>query len=358
MELLPKTVCGSVDKIISAVIRCLHREKKRFHTMTILLTREDRSRNTIAKWTHGTAVDVSDTDDTNEMLQRAGLNWWLTSSLTFYGRDKQVQSPHHTVYREDTGEFFYHAKERTFFQNEEVVESFKNFAWNAGLKKLNALGYLPTKKVLFAAAKIPFDMAPAVDPRDRSDCYLLMTEGHEVGRALRVGVYLVRLVCTNGQMVTLPVRQKKVVHRVAEFPKDLVEKYVQASMLALTEQKEKVDLLAKTKVSVRQAQNGLISYFQGEKARYEKKVVDETDFEVQACLRLFQGEAMGAHYESVKGTAYGLYHAVSEWENHHAREANGRKASSDVAHMHSLLADSKARKLAKLQNQLVQCVSL
>jgi hypothetical protein len=148
-------------------------------------------------WHRGTAIVIQPGMTVEDQLKAAHLDWDVKLSSVFYGPEKEHEAPVFAAYRSDNNAFFDIYTKRKPWQNAEIVETFNRFCDGANLP-MTHVGSLDEGKVIYAAARLPQEIAPAQSTNDLTEAYLMLEDSHANGHGLQVWLYLNRLVCTNG----------------------------------------------------------------------------------------------------------------------------------------------------------------
>ena len=318
-------------------------------------------------WHRGTAIVIQPGMTVEDQLKAAHLDWDVKLSSVFYGPEKEHEAPVFAAYRSDNNAFFDIYTKRKPWQNAEIVETFNRFCDGANLP-MTHVGSLDEGKVIYAAARLPQEIAPAQSTNDLTEAYLMLEDSHANGHGLQVWLYLNRLVCTNG--MRRPVRNAqdvadliegraktrdrygksvkdrlKVIAHVGEFNSERIETILQSAIATVELEQKTTTQLAAVGLDKAEATMQLIATF-GEPG----KPVEEQPRIVQTCLKLFNGLGKGSSELSAYNTAYGLLHSVTEYYNHHAV-----KRGTMAQQFQSILSGNRAKQMQKFERQMVSC---
>jgi hypothetical protein len=297
-------------------------------------------------WHHGALTNVAGLSF-DEQIQRAGLNWEVLLSPFKYGSDYQYVSGDGTdrkpnskaviAYRSDTGEYIDTYRDRTPWQNREILGKFHQFCNEAGLS-IDHLGYVGGNVV--GSAQLSYEP----DVRKVGDTiryYLLLTDSHKTGRGLNVKLFEHRLVCTNGMTEKIRVANKTISH-VGAFDEYRIHQLLDSAMSNTKERHERSEALAGETLSDAEAMIHLIKAFgkPGESIQDQPK-------EVQAIMNLYKGKGRGSELGSCFNTAYGLLQSVTEYYNWGQKGSYGQKAFASV------LDGARGYQMAKFEQQIV-----
>jgi hypothetical protein len=317
----------------------------------------------MTNWHRGTATLIQAGMTVEDQLRAASLNWDVKLSSVFYGSEKEHKAPVFAAYRSDNNAFFDIYTRRKPWQNGEIVETFNRFCDGANLP-ITHLGSLEGGKTIYAAARLPQEIAPTQSRGDLTEAYLMLEESHANGHGLQVWLYFNRLICTNG--MRRPVRNAqdvtdliegralnrrsikdrlKVIAHVGAFDSSRIENILQAAITTVELEQELTTKLAAVSIDKAEATLQLIAAF-GEPGR----PVDEQPQIVQTCLKLFNGQGKGSNELSAYNTAYGLLHSVTEYYNHHAV-----KRGTASQQFQSILSGNRGKQMQRFERQVVSC---
>lgn len=280
--------------------------------------------------------------DINEILSEAKLDWEIKTSPFRYGENYQhLEFNNQIAYRSDTGAFMSVYKNREPWQNRDILENFFNFAKEGGLE----VGYVGSlgqdQAEVFAAVELEGYTIKG-DSEEQHQTWMLLRDGHRNGTGLKVGLFEVRMICTNGMHRTLR-HSQKIVNHVGEFKAETVKTMVGEALSFAKKDKEIHEALAETPMTPEEATLQLIQAFgmPGEKVEDQPKLV-------KTCLDLFMGQAQGGHTMAAYRTAYGLLQSVTEYFNWHVTTRNPANS------LNKLLNQSNTKMLG-FEKQLVSC---
>lgn len=297
-------------------------------------------------WHRNTAVPVNSSMTIDQQLDAAGLNWEVVLGEALYRVGDQVKIIPGRVaaYRSDTGAFIDIYQHRQAWQNREVVTAFNEFLDAAGMN-IEYLGSLDKGTRLYAATTIK-KFAMAKDVGDVTSVKLVLEDGHKRGKGLTISTLENRLVCTNGMVQTVKVRNSVISHRGA-FKRDLVQEAVQQALDEVNNRETMLNELSGKSMDVMDAQIRLIKEF-----GIPGVAMDDQPRAVQKILALFQGGGLGSEMLTAYNTAYGLLQSVTEYYNW------GAYKTAPGAVMGSILGGPRANTMAKFERSLCQSVGV
>jgi phage/plasmid-like protein (TIGR03299 family) len=269
---------------------------------------------------HGLGQELTADADMQTWRKQAGLDWEIKRAPVQYQNGiVHTFDGQEVLYRSDTGDALSIVSNKyKEVQPEQVMEFFRDLVESQGFK-LHTAGSLKGGKRIWALAETG-KIADIVSD-DPVGGYLLLATSCDKGMATQARFTSVRVVCANTLAMAerggsniisvphsttfVPESVKRQLGLAAEQFDSFVEMGKQLSRIQLNTQKAQ-DILAKVITPISPAaQKGEV--FQIEKVRSFKKIME-----------LFEGEGMGASLPGVKGTAWGLVNAVTEYVDHHS----------------------------------------
>lgn len=254
----------------------------------------------------------------------AGMDWKVQRSKVRYAIDAsgtlKTDDENHVLFRSDT-----HARlglvsaKYKIVQPAQVLEFFRDIVRAGGLE-LSAAGTIFGGQRFWATAKIG-EAAP-VSVRDKIGGYLLLTSSADGSVATEARRTTVRAVCRNTIAMAFAdaAASVRVTHRSRFDPAD-VREFMGLNNAAWDAFKHQIVRLANVSIPVDIAPE-LVTDIVDPKAR--KAGTDAIDKVRESAaygkiLALFNGDAIGSSLDGVRGTAWGLLNAVTEYADHHAR---------------------------------------
>ena len=283
----------------------------------------------------GTQLDSLAT--ATDMITAAGLGWTTSTDACFERHGNPIDGYAYVasdefvfIKRDDTGKVLGTAtKGYVPFNNADAFKLLDEFTLDPGGPKYVTSGSLSGGKRTWALAKMPesFDVLPG----DTISTYMLASTGHDGKTALRVLGTNIRVVCANTERMALANDrgfrwlhngQKPSGHDV-RMALGYFDKFAQES-------KELFQHLARTQVTDAQVEITLRALF-GEASVDAKR--DRSGAKVAKVKELME-VGRGTDIPGVRGTAWGLFNAVTEFNDHYhgatskSPTANDRRVES------------------------------
>lgn len=280
--------------------------------------------NRSAIW-HGLGQQVEEDASIEEWRAAAGMQFKVARSRVRFGEGPQqkVWDDQHVLFRSDTKEpIAVVSSQYKIVQPADAFDFFVAAARDVGLK-LSTAGTLKGGRKYFANAQFDTDTVVA---GDRIDGYLLFATSCDGSMNTVVQNVATRVVCQNTLSVALGEKSKRVVkvsHRsVFDHEKVLVKMQLAQDGFAkfIRDAKE----LSRYTMSPSAAHDtiaellGAPTEVNSQKDRdAAEKVLKSAGF--QKVLRLFAGEGRGATLPGVRGTAWGVLNAFTQYFDHEVR---------------------------------------
>lgn len=309
----------------------------------------------------GQAIGEQDVDNLHVWTKQAGMDWTADpSAMTYYDPTGNLRTvpDKFILMRSDTGDYLGDVSDRYHVvQPSECLEFFRDFVGVGGMK-LSAAGTLDGGRRFWATAKIT-DIAP-VSMADRIGMFVLMHTSCDGSKATEIVVSSVRAVCQN----TIAAAQRKARQTARFSHKRRFDAEQAKSMMGLLEIDQTIAdfeanmiQLANTPISVDKSDDFLVKLLQG--SMVQMKSDDDDKVRASAAYRnimnLFKdGAARGSDMEGVRGTAYGMLNAVTEYSDHYtrARSAEARFANAQWGQT-ALLKDNALDMLLTMPSRTV-----
>ncbi len=303
---------------------------------------------------HGLGEQITGATTTQQMLEVAGLDWAVSTAPVKFrvqrdGKNRQGTSQRHKVLiREDTLDVLDVVGPRYVpFQNAEVLEFFHEYV-SAGEMKLETAGSLQGGRVIWGLAKMD-EAFEVLVPEDRVEGHVLLMNPHQYGRSAVAMFTGIRVVCANTLTAALHGNggkgQLKLWH-TKEFNADMREEAKRRLGIAreqLEAYKADAELLASIQVSDTVAMREIARVMWGDPQQPEPEFQNRRTNRV---FDLYKVNGQGSQLESARGTAWGVFNAVTEYMDHHY----GR--TTDNRLMHSWLGGGAKVKSTVTKNLL------
>ena len=291
---------------------------------------------------HGLGQALPQGQTIDQWQSAAGMDWRIQRSQVRYAtsRDDATAPPvfpdQHVLLRSDTKQplGIVSARYKTV-QPIEALTFFEDLCARNGFH-LSTAGTLFGGRRFWALAHIG-EQAQIV-PNDAIGGYLLFVTSADGSLATTAKFTAVRAVCNNTVSLALAQgaqsgRAVKVSHR-SQFNPDDVKRQLGLAHEQFPQFAQSLSRLADKNVSQARAERILFdllapaSVAQAPNLTDIQKVTDSSAF--KRILALFNGQGMGATLDGVKGTAWGLFNATTEYVDHHVRatSADNRLSSA------------------------------
>lgn len=287
---------------------------------------------------HQLGQPMPDNAPLDQWVKYAGMDWRIQRGKVRFAVDAagtlQEMPEQHVLFRSDTKMPLGIVSDKyKAVQPAQVLAFFKGVAELEGID-LTAAGTLFDGRRFWAVAKVG-ESSP-VSSRDKIGGYLLLSTSADGSLATEARFTTVRVVCNNTlQMARSEGKaQVRLTHRSVFKPEEI---HRQLGTLKVKETfaqfQDAMVTLAEHKMSYSDADNFVLKLLAGgaqqivEAAQCDE-VRDTAGY--RKIMALFQGEQRGFSLPGVKGTAYGMLQATTEYADHHirTRSADNRFASA------------------------------
>jgi phage/plasmid-like protein (TIGR03299 family) len=296
---------------------------------------------------HGLGVKVSPDLTPDEMLEAAGLDWTV-SLQNLYINGGSPEAPYTDIgsnFRaliRDTDKKVLSIVGPDYIpvQNHEALGFFCRFV-EAGQMRMDTAGSLKGGRHIWALANL--NKGFTLLDGDEVQGYLLLSQPHQLGKAMQALFTPIRVVCNNTITLALRYGSSRNSFRmphIKEFTGDVAEQAAKAlgiSTVLLDRFKDQATLLAKTKAKPAQVDEFLFRIFEPKKAQARAAANDDSaaaiDLDDARRKAREIKEAIetqpGANLKSSKGTWWGVVNAVTFVTDHqwgHDRDASMHSA--------------------------------
>lgn len=289
---------------------------------------------------HGHGQAVKDDASIEEWQREAGMDWKVQRSKIRYatapGADFLEYPDQHVLFRSDTkAALSVVSNKYNILQPKQNLEFFRDLVGVGGFK-LSAAGTIFGGKRFWATAKIG-EAAP-VSVKDKIGCYLLVSTSVDGSRRTDVLVTTIRAVCKNTVEAALGGAEDRISisHRSVFDPKAIkIRMGLQDQLWAKF--RNNMTRLANVALTDDDAKDIVASMFMNPAVEEASKAIAKAKGEEKKdpagytkIMELFRGGAKGSDLDGVRGTAYGLLQATTEYADHHVRasSADNRFASA------------------------------
>lgn len=267
---------------------------------------------------HGLGQLLMPNSTIEEWRTAAGLDWTIERSpVKFMNGTLHDWNDHQVLYRSDTNAPLSIVSNRYHVvQPAEVLEFFRDLVATAGFN-IETAGTLKGGKRIWALARTGLDAD--IVHGDNVKAYLLLVTSCDGGLATTAMFTSIRVVCNNTLQLSLGARhsasQVKVRHNT-RFDPELVK-----DSLGLNARDEfntfmtRMKALSNASLTDSMASDIVESIF----ATTVKVGAVRESRGYKTVMQLFGGAGKGANIEGVRGTAWGLVNAFTEYADHHSR---------------------------------------
>lgn len=296
---------------------------------------------------HGLGVQVDNDLSAEEMQIAAGLDWSvLRQALLTQGANGLQTVPNKYALVRDSDHAVLSVVSDRYIpvQNTQIFQFFKEYVEQAEAT-METAGSLFDGRDIWALAHFGENFALRGD--DVVKPYLLLTESHAPGKALRVMFTTVRVVCNNTLNWAL-----------AQDGADDVRWYHRSEFTEAKQQDVKTQLgIARDQLAafrnvaeeLQRIQLGVAKVEEITKAVFGnvKEDMQSQPRAVNKVINLFDGAGMGSDLSSAKGTAWGLLNAATEYVDHH-------KGRTPDTRMNSAWFGQGAREKRNMLDQVIK----
>jgi phage/plasmid-like protein (TIGR03299 family) len=269
-----------------------------------------------AAW-HKLGRVIEEAPTVEEGIRLAGLDWKVNMEKLFLA-DGRATTQRAVVRETDKSILGYGGENWTPLQNVAAFGFFNDFL-KTGEVQLETAGSLRQGQRIWVLAKIKSAKGEAVkgDPIQR---YFMLSNAHTRGIAVSVGFTDVRIVCKNTLAIAEGSTSSKLLRvthsaNVAENL-DEVKRIINFSTKGFQADLQKMERLAKTRINKKDIQNFVEVIFFDPRTLDTKRTQNKLSFITDKINQLIE-EGLGADIKGVKGTAYGLYQATTEYLTHY-----------------------------------------
>lgn len=278
---------------------------------------------------HGLGQQIVGLATIDEWKAAAGLNWTIEGSPVYYiprGPDHPIPADvtRQVLFRSDTkAPLSVVGDDYRTVQPGEILEFFRSLTESAGFQ-METAGSLYGGRKIWGLARIGPDAAVA--KKDKVGGFLLLTTSCDGTMATTAKFTTVRVVCRNTLHVALPGAEDSVrVPHSTNFNHDKVKAELGVGVGAFESFMQKARSLAKVKLDDVKAMHvlreGMADAIDAEYAEMDSEKFGKLPT-VQRIMKLYSGEQIGFDIGTVKGTAWGLVNACTEFYDHHVRAAS------------------------------------
>ena len=269
---------------------------------------------------HGLGVRVEEALDSQEALEKSGLNWMVEQRPMYIpdgnGGFTKVDNALANV-RSDTNKVLGTVKSRY-----SIVQNQPAFEWTDKLigddVRYETAGSLHSGKKVFLLARLPDCYVVG----DKTEIYLVFTNSHDGSSAVRTAITPVRVVCQNTLNLALGSAKRQWSARHTgnmDNKMDEARRAMEMTEIYMQNFNKTAEALAMQKVSINQFQTLVCELFPMPEQKVENgKVVNEKQIENAVSNRqeLSYRYLAAPDLANFQGTAWGIVNAVSDFATH------------------------------------------
>jgi phage/plasmid-like protein (TIGR03299 family) len=292
---------------------------------------------------YGTRVEPNLTGD--EMVAAAGLDWTVEKTALYTGPDNSLIVPSHYALTRNRGGvkdvLGIAGSDYKVSQNIDVVKFADKFV-KAGSMALHTAGALDDGRRVWFLAELKKGFT--LPGGDEVEGFLLISHPHIWGEAMRIMFTTVRVVCQNTLRMALGQAGGFRMTHSYEFDEtmmDLAEETLGLAASRFETFKEKAELLAKTHITERQAQEFVIQLLTPNvalPANDDEAIVDLINRTGSKILTAYQ-TSPGHDMTSANDTLWGLVNGVTYFVDHQAGRSRDSGLTSAWFGMNGKLKD-------------------
>ncbi len=267
---------------------------------------------------HGLGKKVDSNLNTAEAIKAAGLDWKVNSAPLFTGSEfGSQQVTHRAIIREtDKSVLGIVGPEYIPLQNQTAFNFFDPYI-KAEEASIDTAGSLRKGQNIWVLAKL--NRAPIeVVKGDPVEKFLLLSNSHKGGIAVRVGFTPIRVVCANTLAMAHSAKGSqliRVIHgRQMENNLEKIQEVVSAANAQFEATAEQYKYLASRQVSKADLETYVKVIFKTNGSKNERLRMREEKM-IQTITRIFE-TGKGNQQKGVSGTYWALYNGVTEYLSH------------------------------------------
>lgn len=269
-----------------------------------------------AAW-HKLGTVIQEAPTVEEGIRLAGLDWKV-SMENLYLADGRVTTQRAVIRESDKRILGYGGENWTPLQNVDAFKFFNDFL-STGDVQLETAGSLKQGQRIWVLARIKSATGEVIkgDPIQR---YFMLSNAHTRGIAVSVGFTDVRIVCKNTLAMAEQSTNSKLL-RVSHSSKvaenlDEIKSIINFSKQGFQADLQKMERLAKMRVNQKDIQKYIEVIFFDPRTLDSKRTQNKLTFITDKINELIE-VGLGSDIKGIKGTAYGLYQATTEYLTHY-----------------------------------------
>lgn len=268
---------------------------------------------------HGLGEAVDPASSIDDWRKAGGLNWEaIRTPVIFNGLDDEYTSwdEKHVLYRSDTGRpLSVVSKEYQMVQPEAILQFFKELAETAHFQ-IETVGSLKDGRRIWALGRIGKDaliMDDAVAP------YVMLATSYDGSMATIAKFTSVRIVCNNtlqGALRNSDGNRSVTIPHSAIFSPQLVRRELGIALDTWDQFMISANRMAGHKVTDREMDSFLLEMIEPPSGKVYSPDQIRASKGYQRIMGLFAGGQLGAESDAIKGTAWGLVNAITQYVDH------------------------------------------
>lgn len=274
---------------------------------------------------HGIGKECKEVLTASEAILASGLDWEVIESPIFDNEGREIKG-YKAITRKDTGECFQvSSKGYKIVQNKKGFEDFDSIV-ESGMAKYEVAGSLKGGRVTWMLASIPSLNFGLFNGKDEIKAYMTLFNSHDGSLAYTMIETPIRTVCWNTMQASLGNYTRKVsarhtvnVHGIFKNRADVVFAKAKENFLLYRESLEALAKKQFNQLAIDSFLENLFDLNSGEKVSTRQANIIDT---------IKTNHEMASGHQYGRGTAYGLYNAVTFYVDHQRGTDDNRLAGS------------------------------
>lgn len=274
---------------------------------------------------HGLGTIIEQAPTIREGIILAGLDWEVKPE-PLYLDDGRVTKQRAIVRQSDAKILGYSSDQWQPVQNTEAFDFFQPFI-DSGLVELETAGSLRGGQNIWVLAKIKHAVGEVL-PNDVVQRYFMLSNAHTSGKALHVGFTDIRTVCANTLAIAENDAKSKLI-RLTHGKNILsnlneIQSIVDFSRESFIADMEKMRVLTRKGINRKDIEKFVDVLWYSNVVDFTERLKNKRENRIEVIENLME-TGLGVDITGVKGTAYGLYQATTEFMMHHdGKNSNDR----------------------------------
>lgn len=282
---------------------------------------------------HKLGIILPEAPTAEDAIKHAGLDWTVTKRKVLYARDngeQDVAKGQYAVVRDSDDKYMGYAGETWQpLQNTEAFKFFDPFV-QAGEASYETAGSLDNGKRIWVLAKIKRDPIEIVKG-DIIEKYILLSNQHRAGYAVRGALTPIRVVCANTEAMAFQSKKSQLFKATHSKKMEMNLERMQASIAAADQAFEQTAeyyrAFSKRFVDKKQVESYINQVFEFADVVNKGREQAFKDKQTETIMRLFE-TGRGSDIQGVRGTIWGLYNAITEYTQHEAGKLEDKRLNS------------------------------